>query len=263
METALDRGDRYTGTDDKDRPKMKLAIVGTGQMGQAVEVLALQRGHEIATRFNSARPLLGADPSDLEGVDAAIDFSIPSLAVDHVKRFCEWNIPAVIGTTGWYERLDDVAEWVDRLNAAVLYAPNFSLGVALLVRALRSLVPLLEDLPEFDAFVHEIHHVRKLDSPSGTATMLGGILVDGLSRKTHVEAETQHGRIDAKALHVTSSRVGGVFGKHTIGLDSPFDSLELIHEAKNRQGFAFGAVRAAEWLKGRSGLFTLDDVLGR
>lgn len=241
---------------------MKLALVGTGQMGTAVEALALERGHDIAGRFNSDEPLLDADASALEDVQVAIDFSLPSLAADHIERYCRWGVPAVIGTTGWYERLDAVQGWVDEYEGSILYAPNFSLGVAVLVRALRAVTPLLEELPEYDAFVHEIHHVRKLDSPSGTASMLAGILVDGLSRKTRVETETQHGRIDEDALHVTSSRAGGVFGKHTIGLDSPFDTLELIHEAKNRQGFAFGAVRAGEWLNGKKGLFTLDDFLG-
>lgn len=240
---------------------MKLALVGTGQMGEAVQALATQRGHVIAAQFNSEAPLLEAEPASVDGVDAAIDFSLPSLAVDHIDRYCRWGVPAVIGTTGWYERMDVVKLRVVEEGGTILYAPNFSLGIALLVRALRALGPLLEKMPEYDAFIHEVHHTRKLDSPSGTASMLGGILVDGLTRKTRIETETQHGRIDQKALHVTSSRVGGVFGKHTIGLDSPFDSLALIHEAKNRQGFAFGAVRAAEWLVGRQGMFTLDDVL--
>ena len=240
---------------------MKLALVGTGQMGKAVEALARERSHDIAARFNSDRRLIDADESELEGIDAAIDFSLPSLAVDHIERYCRSGVPAVVGTTGWYERLDQVRGWVAEHDGTILYAPNFSLGVALLVRALRAVTPLLEELPEYDAFVHEIHHVRKVDSPSGTASMLAGILVDGLSRKTRVETETQHGRIDAGALHVTATRVGGVFGKHTIGFDSAFDGIELIHEAKNRQGFAFGAVRAAEWLAGRQGMFTLDDVL--
>ena len=240
---------------------MKLALVGTGQMGKAVEALALQRGHEVAARFNSDTRLVDADESALDGVDAAIDFSLPSLAVDHIERYSRSRVPAVVGTTGWYERLDQVRRWVDEHDGTILYAPNFSLGVAVLVRALRAVTPLLEELPEYDAFVHEIHHVRKVDSPSGTATMLAGILLDDLSRKGRVETETQHGRIGADALHVTATRVGGVFGKHTVGFDSAFDSIELVHEAKNRQGFAFGAVRAAEWLAGRKGLFTLDDVL--
>lgn len=240
---------------------MRLALVGTGQMGDAVGVVAGERGHEVVARFNSDAPLTRSDPTALEDVDAAIDFSLPSLAAEHIELYCRRGTSAVIGTTGWYDRLEEVRGWVDDHDGSILYAPNFSLGVALLVRALRAVTPVLDRLPEYDPFVHEIHHVRKVDSPSGTASMLARVLIDGLSRKTRIETETQHGRIEMDALHVTSTRAGGVFGKHTIGIDSPFDTIELVHEAKNRQGFAYGAVRSAEWLQGRTGLFTLDDVL--
>ncbi len=241
---------------------MKIALVGMGRMGQAVAGLAAERGHEITARFNAQRPLLdAADASALGGADVVIDFSLPGLAPAHLERYCRWDQAAVVGTTGWYDALDRVRAWVAASRAAVLYAPNFSLGVALLVRVLRGLAPLLERLPEYDAAVHETHHTGKLDSPSGTALLLARVLLDGLSRKTRLETETQHGRLDADALHVTSARLGSVFGTHTVSLDSPFDALTLTHQAKNRQGFAFGAVRAAEWLPGRRGLFTLDDLL--
>lgn len=230
-------------------------------MGAAVEAVAIEREHEVAARFNSSSPLVGSHPADLERIDAAIDFSLPSLAAEHIEVYCRRGTPAVIGTTGWYDRLDDVRSWVKEFGGSILYAPNFSLGVALLVQALKAVTPLLERLPEYDAYIHELHHVRKVDSPSGTASMLAHMLIDGLTRKSRMEIETQHGRISEDALHVSSTRVGGVFGKHVIGLDSPFDAIELIHEAKNRQGFAFGAVRAAEWLGGRRGLYTLDDLL--
>ena len=146
-------------------------------------------------------------------------------------------------------------------EAALLYAPNFSLGVALVLRALRALGPLLDRLPEYDVAVHEAHHTGKVDSPSGTALLLANALLDDLARKTRLEIETQHQPIDPDALHVTSSRLGSVFGEHTVYLDSPFDQITLMHQAKNRQGFAFGALMAAEWLPGRKGLFTLDDLL--
>jgi 4-hydroxy-tetrahydrodipicolinate reductase len=231
-------------------------------MGQAVEALAVERGHEITARFDSAHRLLNAgDPSSLNGADAVIDFSLPDLALPHIERYGKWKQPAVIGTTGWHKHLDQVKALVEQSGTALLYAPNFSLGVALLVHALRSVTPLLEKMPEFDTYVHELHHVQKVDSPSGTALLLADVLVSGLSRKTHVQVETQHNRIAPDALHVTSTRIGEVVGHHTVGLDSPYDQLQFVHEAKNRQGFAFGAVRAAEWLPGRSGLFTLDDVL--
>ena len=232
-------------------------------MGQAVEAVATERGHAIVARFDSDHPLLGADAaSALGGADVVIDFSLPDLAPAHIKRYCRWNQAAVVGTTGWYDALGAVRAQVEASKAAVLYAPNFSIGVALLVRAVRGLVPLLDDLPEFDVALHETHHTGKIDSPSGTAGLLAGVVLNGLSRKTRLESEAQHEKIDPKALHVTSTRLGGVFGEHAVRLDSPYDALTFEHRAKNRQGFAFGAVRAAEWLPGRQGLFTLEDMLG-
>lgn len=239
---------------------MKLALIGTGRMGTAVESVATERGHSVSARFNSGHPI-GDDVDALRDADCAVDFSLPDAAVYNIEQYCRSGTPAVVGTTGWYDRLEDVRAGVDEHDASILYAPNFSIGVAILVRSLRSVTPLLDQLSEYDAFIHEVHHVNKLDSPSGTALMLGEILLDGLARKSRIEAETQHGRIDDDALHVTSTRGGGVIGKHTITLDSPYDEITLRHQAKNRQGFAFGAVKAAEWLRGRKGLFTLDDML--
>lgn len=241
---------------------MKLALVGTGQMGQAVAELAPQRGHEVVATFDAARPLLDAgEHAAMNGADVAIDFSLPDVALAHIERYCQWQQPAVVGTTGWYDALDTVATWVDAHEATLLYAANFSMGVAVLRRALAGVLPLLEQLPDYDPYLHEMHHTRKVDSPSGTARVLAGMIVDGLSRKSHVETETQHQRIDPAALHVTATRAGEVFGRHTVGFDGAFDRITLTHRAKNRRGFAFGALRAAEWLPGRSGLFTLDDVL--
>lgn len=249
-------------TANNEYTNMNIALVGTGNMGQAVEALARERGHTIVARFNAQHPFCQAtDPSSLHDADVIIDFSLPDLALAHLEKYCQWNQTAVIGTTGWHQHLDQVRAWVSASEASILYAPNFSLGVALLRRAVQGITPLLDRLPEFDVGIHEVHHTRKLDSPSGTALMLADVLVDGLTRKTHIEPETQHQRIDPSGLHVTSARIGGVFGKHTVYVDSPFDQIQLVHEAKNRQGFAFGAVRAAEWLPGRRGLFTLDDVL--
>lgn len=238
---------------------MRIALVGTGQMGTAVEETAIERGHEIVARYDVSSPL--PETGGLEGTDVVVDFSLPGLAPGHIERFCRAQVPAVVGTTGWYDRLDEVERCVAELDGTVLYAANFSIGVALLVRSLRAIAPILDRLPEYDPYVHEIHHVKKVDSPSGTAHMLAGEMLEALHRKTHLETEAQHGRIDPHALHVTSTRAGEVFGVHTIGIDSPFDEIELTHRAKNRKGFAFGAVRAAEWIPGRKGLFTLDDVL--
>lgn len=241
---------------------MHLALVGTGRMGQAVEAVALERGHEVVARFDAHAPLLDArDASALNGADVCVDFSVPDVALDQIHRYAFWGVDAVVGTTGWTDHLDRVREWVEEGQNGVLWAPNFSLGVALVERALRGMLPLLDRLGEYDVAVHEVHHTAKLDSPSGTALRLAEVLLGGLARKTHVEAETQHGAIDPEALHVTSGRLGHVFGEHTVALDSPVDTIEVVHRAKDRRAFAVGAVRAAEWVHGRRGLFTLDDLL--
>lgn len=240
---------------------MHVALVGTGQMGSAVEQVALDRGHEIGARYHSERPFAAAGPAALEDIDVAVDFSLPALALNHIQRYCEWGLPAVIGTTGWYDELDRVERLVDDHGASLLYAPNFSVGVAVVRRALEGVLPLLDQLGDYDPFVREMHHTNKVDSPSGTAQMLGGLLVEGLERKDHVETETQHQRIDPSAVHVTSTRAGTIYGEHTVGFDGPYDQITVGHRAKTRRGFAAGAVRAAEWLDGRQGLFTLDDML--
>lgn len=240
---------------------MKLALVGTGQMGQAVAQVAPERGHEVGPRFDSERPFLEADPSALNGVDVAVDFSLPSLALDHIRRYIEWQQPAVVGTTGWADERNTVERWVAEHEASLLYAPNFSIGVAVVRRALSAVLPLLDELDDYDPFVQEVHHTNKVDSPSGTAQMLGDLLVEGLDRKAFVEPETQHQRIDPEAVHVTSTRAGTIFGEHVVTFDGSYDQISVRHRAKNRRGFAAGAVRAAEWLRGQQGLFTLDDVL--
>ncbi len=231
-------------------------------MGQAVEAVATERGHRVVARFDADHPLLDArDDSALAGADVIVDFSVPAVALDHLHRYAFWGATAVVGTTGWADDLDKVRDWVDEGQAGVLWAPNFSLGLALVSRALAGLLPLLDRLDEYDVAVHEAHHTGKLDSPSGTARRLADELLAGLGRKTHLDAETQHGAIDPGALHVTSQRVGHVLGEHTVTLDSADDQIEIVHTAKSRRAFALGAVRAAEWMAGRQGLFTLDDMI--
>jgi len=230
-------------------------------MGRAVASVATDHGHEVVARFDSARPFTEAPESSLARADVAIDFSLPSLALSHIRQYCAWGQPAVIGTTGWYDELTTVRRLVREQDASLLYAPNFSVGVAVMRRALDAALPLVNALQDYDAFVHEIHHTKKADSPSGTAKMLGDMVVEGLARKDHLETETQHQKIEPSAVHVSSTRAGTVRGEHTTGFDSPYDQVTIRHRAKSRRGFAVGAVRAAEWLQGQQGLYTFDDVL--
>lgn len=241
---------------------MRLVLVGTGRMGSAVDSIAGDSDEfDVIERYDIDRPLPAGDrPETFEPDDVIVDFTLPEVVLSNIERYCRWNQPAVIGTTGWYDELDRVETWVEQHGAGLIYAPNFSLGVALMVRALRQIAPLVDQLPAYDAFVHEIHHTGKVDSPSGTALSLAQELTDHIERKKEIETETQHQAIDPEALHVTSTRVGQTVGRHTVGFDSSFDTLSLVHEAKSREGFAFGALQAAAWIRGRRGLFTLDDV---
>ncbi len=241
---------------------MKIALVGTGRMGKAVEALAAERGHEITARFNTLRPLTSAHGiEDLCGADVAIDFTLPSVASSHFSLYCAWRQPAVIGTTGWYEDVSDLQRLVEESGAAVVHAPNFSLGIAVVMHLLQTAGLLVDRLGEFDATIHEMHHVGKVDRPSGTALHMARTLLSSMTRKKRVKSEPHRGKVDPETLYVTASRVGSVFGAHTVTIDGDFDQIVLTHEAKSRNGFALGALTAAEWLPGRKGLFTLGDVL--
>lgn len=238
---------------------LHLVLVGTGRMGKAIENIVLREGrHSITARFDETHPL---EDAQLAEADLIIDFSTPAAVLDNIHRYCFWGVNAVIGTTGWYEQLSKVKDWVEEGGNGLLYAPNFSLGVAALVRALRGVLPLMNRLDEYDPYIHELHHKGKIDSPSGTALLLAETILRGLDRKTVLATETQHGQIAASDLHVTSSRAGSAFGEHTVVFDGPSDQLIFQHIARNREAFASGAIRAAEWLRGREGLFTLDDML--
>ncbi|MEM8484567.1 MAG: 4-hydroxy-tetrahydrodipicolinate reductase [Bacteroidota bacterium] len=241
---------------------MKIALAGTGKTGTAIETMAHDMGHEIVARFNSGDPVL-AQQNDkiLQHCDVVIDFSQPALALPHITHYCKNSVQVVMGTTGWYTELEHVQRLLAAHTCGLLYAPNFSIGVAVLSRLIEKAAGIMDKIPEYDVSVHEAHHLHKLDSPSGTALHLANILVEGINRKARIEPETQHQQIAADALHVTSQRLGHIFGQHTVTFDSPYDQISISHDAKNRNGFALGALRAAEWIVGKRGLYTLDNLL--
>ncbi len=236
---------------------LRIAIAGTGKMGEAVEQSAKQRGHLIVEKFNSRRPVL--DASFKSNPDVVIDFTRPDLAITHMTYYCKTKTPAVIGTTGWYDHLIEMQDLFRSHQSVAIYGSNFSLGIQLLAQALNGLCPLLNQLPEFDIAVHEVHHSKKADSPSGTAITLAHLLLKNLDRKDQWEAPSVLG--DPSMLQVSATRLGHVFGQHRVIIDGPADHIVLEHTAKSRKGFALGAVRAAEWIQGRLGLFTVEDML--
>lgn len=241
---------------------MRIAQIGTGRMGAAVAQAAAARDWMVVERFDDTHPFSLERAAALTGrADVAIDFSGAVAAFEHVATCCRAGLPLVIGTTGWNDRMEEARRLVQQMGGSVLFAPNFSLGVALMERMLRAAIPLLDRLPSFDVSIHEVHHTGKADRPSGTALRLGRLLVDGISRKSDLETTAGPGRVDPSALVVTAARTGFEFGHHTVWIDGPHDRITLSHDARSRLGFAEGALTAAAWLQGRTGFFTLDDLL--
>lgn len=242
---------------------MEIALLGYGRMGRAVEKRAEAKGHRVVLRLTSE----GAGGESSAGVDAAlaradvaVDFSVGGAVPDHVERAAAVGVPLVVGTTGWDDRMDEVRAVVDRAEIGLLHAPNFSLGAHLLFRLASVAGALAGAVGGYDVHVVETHHRHKRDHPSGTARHLADVLVRAVPEKERWSAGVVDPP-DPATLQVASVRVGEEPGVHVVGLDGADDRIELRHEARGRGGFARGAVEAAEWLVGRTGFFTLDDML--
>jgi 4-hydroxy-tetrahydrodipicolinate reductase len=242
---------------------MNLALIGYGKMGREVELLAKEKGIKIASIFTSDNNIdgIGLTPASLKGVDICIDFSTPTSVVKNVEAIASCGKSIVVGATGWYDRMDEVKKLVKERKIGFLYAANFSLGVNLFSQLVMDAAHLFEKHSGYDVSINEVHHRGKVDSPSGTALSLASLIMQTIRRKTDILSENPHREIKLHELHVTSTRVGTINGKHTVLFDSEADTIELVHTAKNRRGFALGAIVAAEWLKGKKGFYTMRDVI--
>lgn len=241
---------------------MRILLIGHGVMGRAVEALAPAAGHQIVGRVGEGDPPLVV--TDATRAEVAIEFAGPVGAPVRIREAIAAGLPVVSGSTGWSEEFDAVAEEVRERGGAMLHAPNLSIGVALFERIVRRAAVLLDVVPDYELQLDETHHTRKLDHPSGTARWLADGVVEAVERLERWEG----GLADAgapphsdRALPVRSFREGDVAGTHTLRATGPDDVIELTHRALRRDGFARGAIRAAEWLAGRTGVFTLDDML--
>ncbi len=246
---------------------MKVAIVGYGKMGKLIRSGALELGHEVVAVID---PLAhdaevtdtSLDASTLNGCAVAIDFTHPSTVVDNIVLYARLGIPAVIGTTGWYDQVESIKEAIDETSCSIIYSGNFSLGVALFFQVVKHASRLFGKSGLYDPFIQEIHHAQKADSPSGTAVMLSQMVLDNTPNKSSVYSDTLHRRREKDEIHVASVRGGSVPGTHTVTFDSQDDTIELTHRARSREGFATGALKAASWIAdGRKGFFTLDAML--
>ena len=246
---------------------MKIALLGYGKMGKAIEALLSEYGHTCVGKFTSENP---ATIEKIRDADVAIEFSTPEQCSKNIALCFEANVPVVVGTTAWYEQYDEVISKM-KSDSAILSATNFSIGVQITFHLNEELARVMSKFPEYRASIEEIHHTAKLDKPSGTAiTLAEGILENapGLSSwKLEDEngeeklREGKRGEEILNELNISALRLPDVPGTHTVRYTSEIDTIELKHEAHSRKGFAAGAIRAAEFLHGKSGVYTMKDVL--
>ncbi|WP_299336801.1 4-hydroxy-tetrahydrodipicolinate reductase [uncultured Psychroserpens sp.] len=230
---------------------MKIALLGYGKMGKAIEAIAVERGHDIVLKVSSA-----TESYTLEHIDVAIDFSLPNSAVNNISNCLEHNVPVVSGTTGWLDQYDDIVSLCKSKNGTFLYASNFSLGVNIFFELNKTLAKLLKGLPQYKTSIEEIHHTQKLDAPSGTAITLAQGIIDQTDYKNWTLESPKQNEIG-----ILAKRIENVPGTHEVNYDSEVDSIQIKHTAHSRQGFALGAVIAAEYIYNKKGVFTMKDVL--
>lgn len=231
---------------------MKIALLGYGKMGKVIERIALERGHEIVLKKSSATTFEG-----IENADVAIDFSVPDVAVENISTCLKKGIPVVSGTTGWLDEYQKIVDLCREKNGAFLYGSNFSLGVNLFFELNNYLAQMMSKFKEYNVSMEEIHHTQKLDKPSGTAISLAKDILKNYPEKNDWTIENPSN----EELFIDVKRIENVPGTHSVFYNSDVDFIEIKHVAHNREGFALGAVIAAEWLCGKKGVFSMKDVL--
>lgn len=230
---------------------MRIALFGYGKMGKMIEAIALKRGHEIVAKIDG-----DAGEIDFSIIDVAIDFSQPEAAFHNISKCLSQDTPIISGTTGWLNDYGKAVSLCQEKKGAFIYASNFSLGVNLFFELNRHLAKIMQKLPDYNVSIEEIHHTQKLDAPSGTAITLAEGIID------HSDyTQWQLSKREPEKLTINSKRIGDTPGTHTVTYNSAIDTIEIQHTAHNREGFALGAVTAAEWIIGKTGIFTMRDVL--
>ncbi len=225
-------------------------------MGKMIEDIALLRNHNIAYVIDKEEDW---DNLDANEIDVAIDFSSPYTVVDNIVACFNRNIPIVVGTTGWYGRLNEFRDLAIQEQKGLFVASNYSIGMLIFNRINEKLAILMNDQPSYDVSIEEIHHIHKLDAPSGTAITLAETIIDNLDRKTNWELNCEDEK--PNIINVTAQRIGEVSGTHSITYSSEVDDIIITHQAHNRKGFALGAVLAAEFMKGKTGFYGMKDLI--
>ncbi len=245
---------------------MNIALIGYGKMGHEIEKIAIEKGHQIVLKIN-AENLQELTIENLKKADVAIEFSTPQTVVQNITLCAVAGVPIIVGTTAWYSEFEKVRAIVNDYNATLFYATNFSIGVNLFFKINEMAAELMKDF-DFNLSMDEIHHTHKLDAPSGTAITTAEKIManypakNSWENKIVTDAENiRDTKKEASELIIRSIRKDEVPGTHTVFYDSDVDTIEISHIAHNRKGFAKGAVSAAEWVIGKKGIFTMDDLL--
>lgn len=235
---------------------MKIALLGYGKMGKEIEAIALKRGHEVVLKVDENN-YKSITENDLQKADVAIEFSTPHTVINNIKKCFNTSLPVVIGTTGWYDSFKEVEMLCKEKNGTMFYATNFSLGVNLFLKINSYLAEIMNKYDAYDVEMEEIHHIHKLDKPSGTAITIANQILEKIDRKTSwsiTEKEPSH-------LFIKDIREGEVPGTHIVKYKSEVDDIEIMHKAHNRKGFALGAVIAAEFIDKKKGIYTMADLI--
>ncbi|MBN4067011.1 4-hydroxy-tetrahydrodipicolinate reductase [Simkania negevensis] len=238
---------------------MKVALLGYGKMGQAIEKKAPDMGIEVVARIRSNATK--AEWEAVEAADVCIDFSHPDALVGNMEKALLLQKPAVVGTTGWYSDIDHIQALVTKHNLGIIYAQNFAMGINLFMQIVAKAAQLIDGFNHYDVAVTETHHRHKVDSPSGTAHTIADLLLENICRKEKICTELNGKKIAPNELHVSAIRLGAVPGTHTVIFNSDHDTITLTHQAHDRSIWAHGALEAAKWIRSKKGLFHINDMI--
>ena len=236
---------------------MKIALIGYGKMGKAIEEIAVNRGHEIVLKIDEYN-LADLNKKNISTANVAIEFTGPHSAYDNVKKALEFDVPLVCGSTGWLEKLEEIKKLCIERGGSFIYASNFSVGVNIFFEINKILAALMAHQKDYEVQVTEVHHTQKKDAPSGTAITIAEQILENLKRK---KSWVNHISENTGELEIISERIDPAPGIHKVKYSSAVDDIEIIHTAHSRQGFALGAVLAAEFIKDKKGIFNMKDVL--
>jgi 4-hydroxy-tetrahydrodipicolinate reductase len=242
---------------------MKIALLGYGKMGKIIEKIALSRKHEIVLTIDHDN-LHDLTPENLQKADVVIEFTMPASVLSNIEHCFNADVPIVVGTTGWYDKIPEIKQRCEEGDHTLMYASNFSVGVNIFFHVNRLLAKMMNNYPHYDVQVEEIHHIQKMDAPSGTAITIAEGIIENLDSKSEwvnvltTDDKSDDEAVGANQLLIESMRIDSVPGTHTVIYDSEVDSIEFKHTAHNRNGFALGAVLAAEWVHDKKGFYSVE-----